>query len=40
MSYGLAAWGRAAKTHLQKRLLLQKRVLRLIKTFLSPEHML
>ena len=30
MSYGLAAWDRAAKTHLQKRLLLQKRVLRLM----------
>ena len=30
MSYGLAAWGQAAKTHLQKRLVLQKRVLRLM----------
>lgn len=30
MSYGLAAWGQAAKTHLQKRLILHKRVLRLM----------
>ena len=30
MSYGLAAWGQAAKTHLQKLLVLQKRVLRLM----------
>ena len=29
MSYGLAACGQAAKTHLQKLLILQKRVLRL-----------
>ena len=30
MSYGLAVWGQAAKTHLQKLLVLQKRVLRLM----------
>ena len=30
MSYGLAAWGQAAKTHLQKLLVLQKCVLRLM----------
>ena len=30
MSYGLAAWGQAAKTHLEKLLVPQKRVLRLI----------
>ena len=30
MSYGLAAWGQAAKTYLQKLLVLQKRVLRLM----------
>ena len=30
MSYSLAAWGQAAKTHLQKLLVLQKRVLRLM----------
>ena len=30
MSYGLAAWGQAAKTHLHKLLVLQKRVLRLM----------
>ena len=30
MSYGLAAWGYAAKTHQQKLLVLQKRVLRLM----------
>ena len=30
MSYGLAAWGQAAKTHLQKLLILRKRVLRLM----------
>ena len=30
MSYGLAAWGHAAKTHLQKLLVLQKRVFRLM----------
>ena len=30
MSYGLAAWGQATKTHLQKLLVLQKRVLRLM----------
>ena len=30
MSYGLAAWGQAAKTHLKKPILLQKRVLRLM----------
>ena len=30
MSYGLAAWLQAAKTHLQKLLVLQKRVLRLM----------
>ena len=30
LSYGLAAWGQAAKSHLQKIILLQKRVLRLM----------
>ena len=30
LTYGLAAWGQAAKTHLQKILVLQKRVLRFI----------
>ena len=30
MSYGLAAWGYAAKTHLQKLLVLQTCVLRLV----------
>ena len=30
LSYGLAAWGQAAKTHLKKPILLQKRVLRLM----------
>ena len=30
MSHGLAAWGQAAKTHLHKLLVLQKRVLRLM----------
>ena len=30
MSYGLAAWGQAAKTHLQKLLVLQKCVLNLM----------
>ena len=30
LSYGLAAWGQAAKSHLQKILVLQKRVLRLM----------
>ena len=30
LSYGLAAWGQAAKTHVQKLLVLQKRVLRLM----------
>ena len=30
MSYGLVAWGHAAKTHLQKLLVLQKRVCRLM----------
>ena len=30
LSYGLAAWGQAAKCHLQKILMLQKRVLRLM----------
>ena len=29
-TYGLAAWGQAAKTHLQKIIVLQKRVLRLM----------
>ena len=33
LSYGLAAWGQAAKTHLQKFLVLQKRVLRLMYFF-------
>ena len=30
LTYGLAAWGQAAKTHLQKILVFQKRVLRLM----------
>ena len=30
LSYGLVAWGQAAKTHLEKLLTLQKRVVRLI----------
>ena len=30
LTYGLAAWGQTAKTHLQKILVLQKRVLRLM----------
>lgn len=30
LTYGLAAWGQSAKTHLQKILVLQKRVLRLM----------
>ena len=30
LTYGLAAWGQAAKTHLQKILVLQKRVFRLM----------
>ena len=30
LSYGLAAWGQAAKSHLQKTLVLQKRALRLM----------
>ena len=30
MPYGLAAWGQAAKTHLQKLLVLQKHALRLM----------
>ena len=33
LSYGLAAWGQAAKTHLLKLLVLQKRVLRLMYFF-------
>ena len=33
LTYGLAAWGQVAKTHLQKILLLQKRVLRLAYIF-------
>ena len=37
MSYGLAAWGQAAKTHIDKLLVLQKRVLRLM-YLVSPEH--
>ena len=36
MSYGLAAWGQAAKTHLQKLLVLQKRVLREFNVFFEP----
>ena len=35
LTYGLAAWGQAAKTHLQKSLVLQKRVLRLM-YFIEP----
>ena len=38
MSNGLAAWSQATKTHLQKVLVLQKHVLRLVYFFLSPEH--
>ena len=38
MSNGLPALGQATKTHLQKVLVLQKRVLRLVYFFLSPEH--
>ena len=30
LTYDLAAWGQAAKTHLQKSVVLQKRVLRLM----------
>ena len=30
MSYGLVAWGQAARTHLDKLIVLQKRVLRLM----------
>ena len=30
LTYGLAAWGQPAKTHLQKTLVLQKRVLHLM----------
>ena len=30
LTYGLAAWGQAAKTHLQKILVLQKRAIRLM----------
>jgi len=33
LSYGLAAWGQAAKTHIQKLLVLQKRVLRQFNVF-------
>ena len=33
MSNGLAAWGQATKTHLQKVLVLQKRALRLVYFF-------
>ena len=39
MSYSLTAWGQAAKTHLQKLLVLQKHVLCLM-CFFNPEHML
>ena len=38
LSYGLAAWGQAAKTHLQKLLVLQKRVLRLMYFFEPRAH--
>ena len=38
MSYGLAVWGQAAKTHLQKLLVLQKSVLRLMYFFEPREH--
>ena len=38
LSYGLAAWGQAAKTHLQKLLVLQKRVLRLLYFFDPRAH--
>jgi len=36
MSYGLAAWGQAAKTHLQKLLVLQKHALRLMYSVSEP----
>ena len=39
LSYGLAVWGQAAKSHLQKIFVLQKRVLRLMYIYLNPEHM-
>ena len=38
LSYGLAAWGQAAKTHLLKLLVLQKRVLRLMYFFEPRAH--
>ena len=38
LSYGLAVWGQAAKTHLQKPLVLQKRVLRLMYFFEPRAH--
>ena len=38
LTYGLAAWGQAAKTCLQKILVLQKRVLRLMYLFEPTAH--
>ena len=38
MSYGVAIWGQAAQTHLNKLLLLQKRALRLMHFTSSREH--
>ena len=38
MSGGLAAWGQATRTHLQKVIVLPKPVLLLMYFFLSPEH--
>ena len=40
LSYGLAAWGQAAKIHLQKTPVLHKRALRLMYIFLNPELIL
>ena len=39
-SYGLVAWGQAAKTHLEKLLTLQKRAVRLINSNIMPITML
>ena len=39
LTYDLAAWGQPAKTHLQKILVLQKRVPRLMYFSENPEHM-
>ena len=40
LSYGLVAWGQAAKTHLEKLLTLQKRAVRLINSNIMPITML